>query len=529
MNVLMFLTEIFFAIWGVRSILFWISLWQVKEYRLDRMIVHLRDTEQGKKLFFSPFVFVKLFAIAGYIYIALNPSFLQPYQIGVSFLFFALAIAVVKEIRSHVIKMPKPTVKALAIFLLSFFVVLLLFWIPLLEQMVWLLLLDRLIPVIVAIFVYFFSFPTEMQRDFKIARAIERIREHKKLLVIGVTGSYGKSTTKEFTAQILRKKFRVAKTKGTNNTPIGIANAILSGLQKGTDIFVVEMGAYKKGEITELCRIVNPKIGILTAVNQQHVSLFGSLEKTMETKYELIESLPKNGLALFNGNNANARLLYEKTDKKKLLYTCSDVREKNAITATDIVAQKTFVTFVVVFGRKKLQLTAPVIGKHNIENMLPGIYLASYLGMTDAEIADAVSSLNLPGQTMTRHEVGGVSMIDDSFNANPESVRVVLDYMRLYSGKKLLVLQPMIELGKYAREEHRRLGREIGETCDFLLVTNTNYMSSLQEGLRFAKKKCVIFVGTPAEIAQYITSRTKKGDVVVFEGKEAGNALEKIL
>lgn len=529
MNILLFLTQIFFVIWAMRNILFWISLWQVKEYRLDRMIVHIKDTDQGRTLFFSPFLWLKLFAILLFAYIILHPSFLQWYQFGIAFIFLFQAHAVVQEVRNHAFKRPRPTVKALAIALLSCFVITILFWIPLLESMVWLIFLERFVPLVVAIFVYFFSFPTEMQRDFKIARAVEKIREHKKLLVIGVTGSYGKSTTKEFTAQILRKKFRVAKTKGTNNTPIGIANAILSGLQKSAEIFVVEMGAYRKGEIAELCRIVHPKIGILTAVNQQHASLFGGLENTMEAKYELIESLPKNGLALFNGNNKNARRLYEKTEKKKLLYICADIKEKNAITATNIVVHKTFVTFVVSISRKKLTLTAPILGKHNIENMLPGIYLASYLGMTDTEIVDAVSMLSLPGQTMTRHEVGGVNLIDDSFNANPDSVRAALDYMSLYSGKKLLVLQPMIELGKSAKEEHRNIGKEIGDVCDFLLVTNTNYMTSLQEGLKMGKRKCAILVGNPTVIAQYITSHTKMGDVVVFEGKETSLTLEKIL
>lgn len=529
MNIILFLTQTFFVIWAMRNILFWISLWQVKEYRLDRMIVHIKDTDQGRTLFLSPFLSFKLFVILVYGYIIFHPSFLLLYQVGIAFIFLFQAYTVIQEVRNHVLKRPRPTVKALAIVLLSCFVVAILFWVPLLEPMVWLLFLERLVPLIVAVFVYFFSFPTEMQRDFKIARAIEKIREHKKLLVIGITGSYGKSTTKEFTAQILRKKFRVAKTKGTNNTPIGIANAILSSLQKTTEIFVVEMGAYKKGEIAELCRIVRPKIGILTSVNEQHVSLFGGLQKTMETKYELIESLPKNGLALFNGNNENAQKLYEKTERKKILYISSENNISNAIVATDIKVHKTFITFVVLMNRKKLMLTAPVIGKHNIENILPGIYLASYLGMTDAEIVNAVSLLSLPVQTMARHEVGGVSMIDDSFNANPESIRAALDYMRLYTGKRMLVLQPMIELGKYAKDEHKCIGRAIGDVCDFLLVTNTNYLPSLQEGLRLGKRKCAILVGSPIVIAQYITSHTKKGDVVVFEGKETGLTLEKIL
>ncbi len=528
MSILSIFTSVFFGVWAIRSVLFWVSLWQDKEYRFDRMLVHVQETEQGKKLFFSPVLILKIIAIILFAFVIIHPLTLIYYQIVVAMLFLYEAFVVFQEVKFHRLKRPKPTVKALAIILLSLFALLLFFWVPLLEWAVWLLLLDRILPLIVAIFVYFSSFPTEMQRDFKIGRAIEKLREHKKLLVVGITGSYGKSSTKEFTAQILRKKFRVVKTKGTNNTPIGIANAILSSLQPKTEIFVVEMGAYKKGEIAQLCRIVHPKIGVLTSVNEQHVSLFGGLAKTMETKYELIEALPKNGLALFNGNNENTRALYAKTTVRKVLYT-SDISLHGAILATNIVVDKRFVTFDVVIGRKKFTCTAPVIGKQAIENMLPGIYIASYLGMTSSEIVDAVSMLSAPDQTMTYHEVGGVSIIDDAFNANPDSVLAVLDYMRLYTGKKILVLQPMIELGKHGREEHERIGKAIADVCDILLLTNSNYLSALKAGLRLGKRKCTVFVGTSQVIAQYVTTRTKKGDIVVFEGKEAGLPLEKIL
>lgn len=528
MSILSFFTSLFFGIWAVRVVLFWVSLWQVKEYRLDRMLVHIKETEQGKQLFFSPLLFIKIIAIALFVLVVLHPLTLVYYEVGVTALFLYQVFIVFREVQARKIKRPRPTIKALAIFLLSFFVLFLLFSIPIIEWAVWVLLLERALPFIIALFVYFFSFPTEMQRDFKIGRAIEKLREHKKLLVIGITGSYGKSSTKEFTAQILRKKFRVAKTKGTNNTPIGIANAILSSLQPKTEIFVVEMGAYKKGEIEQLCRIVHPKIGVLTAVNEQHVSLFGGLEKTMAAKYELIVALPKSGLALFNGNNENARSLYTKTAMRKVLYT-SDMSLHGAILATNIIVDKRFVVFDVVIEKKKFTCKASVIGKQAIENMLPGIYIASYLGMTSDEIADAVSTLSSPDQTMTYHEVGGVNMIDDAFNANPNAVLAVLDYMRLYNGKKILVLQPMIELGKQGKAEHERIGKAIGDICDVLILTNTNYVSALEKGLLLGKKKCSVFVGAPAIIAQYITTRTKKGDVVVFEGKEAGVPLEKIL
>ncbi len=528
MSIILFLANVCFWIWAVRNTLFLTALWQTKEYRFDRMRVHLTDTQQGRRLFFSPVLFAKLAAIIAYGAVVFSTISGNAYDFLVTAIFAWNAFCVFREVRFHTLKRPQFTGKTLVIIALSIGLLFALFWVPIFDQSLWLLLLDRLLPLIIAFFVYVFSFPTEAYKDFQVQKAMEKIKGYKKLLVIGVTGSYGKSTTKEYTAQILRKKFRVAKTKGTNNTPIGIANTILSTLQPNTEIFVVEMGAYKKREIAELCNIVHPKIGILTAVNQQHASLFGGLEKTKQTKYELIESLPKTGLALFNGNNENALALYQKTSKKKALYI-SDNSRKADIRAKNIAVFKTHITFDVYCFGKKLRLTAPLIGRHNIENMLPGIYLAFMLGMKKEEISKAVSTLVPPEQTMVRFEIGGVSMIDDAFNANPQSVISALDYMKVYKQKRLLVLEPMIELGGYAKDEHRKIGRAIGNVCDVVLLTNNNYYNEILEGVQKGKRKCVVHTGTSSEIAAFISENTRKGDIVVFEGKKAGQSLAKLL
>ncbi len=529
MNIILFLSETFFLLWVIRNILFWVMLWQVKEYRFDRMFVHLKETEQGRDLIFSPLLWVKIIGIFAFGIVIYNNSLLPFYQLFVGCLFLFQGIEVVQEIRNRTLKRPVFTIKTIIITFLTLAVLLLLFSFPLLEQSVWILVIDRLVPFFIGLFVFLFSFPTEMYRDLLIGKATEKMKLQKKVLVIGITGSYGKSSTKEYVAQILKKKFRLLKTKGTNNTAIGVANTIIAGLQSNTEIFVVEMGAYKKGEIAEICRIVSPKIGILTAVNEQHASLFGSLEKTLATKYELIDALPKNGLALFNGNNQNAFVLYQKTKKKKVLYRSGDFSLKANIYGTNVRVEKTLVTFSVVYRRKKIRLKAPIIGGHNVENILPAIYLAFYLGMKEQEVKDAVLSLVPPQHTMARYDHGGISFIDDTFNANPQAVLAALEYMKVYTGKKIFVLQPMIELGKQATDEHRSIGTAIGNVCDYLLVTNKNYHSALLEGVKKGKKKCVVYTGNVWQIMQFLNSHAKRGDVVVFEGKEAGQTLGKIL
>lgn len=527
MNILFFAVSIIFSLWIIRNSLFWVSLWQLKEYRIDRLLIHLRDTRQGRNIIFSPFLFLKVITIFGYFYSLYFNLNLFPFQILAACIFIIEGFISFKEFSLHLLKRPIWTYKAITLFLLTILSACFFFLTPIFfEGFFWLLIIDRLIPVFVLFFVFLLALPTDFYQDIQIKRAIKKIRANKKLLVIGVTGSYGKSSAKDFIAQILSKQFRVLKTKGTNNTPTGVTNTILNGLNKNTEIFVVEMGAYKIGEIMEICQIVKPRIGVLTAVNDQHLSLFGSLENTKKAKYELIESLPKNGLALFNGNNDNAYELYKKTKKPKVLYS-SNKNIPSDIFAKNILVNKFFVSFDVFKKGEKIHFRTPLIGKHNIENILPAIYLAYYLGMDSEKIKKAVSSLIPLLKTMIKQEVGGITIIDDTFNANPQSVMAVLDYMKIYSGKKILVLQPMIELGREGESEHRRVAKSIGIICDYLFVTNKNFYSQITKGILESGGKCKLLTGSFLEITKKLNNIAKKEDVVVFEGKEAGIILDK--
>ncbi|MDO8658602.1 MAG: UDP-N-acetylmuramoyl-tripeptide--D-alanyl-D-alanine ligase [Candidatus Levybacteria bacterium] len=534
MNLFFLLASIIFFIWTIRNILFWVSLWQIKEYRLDRILAHLKETGQGRKLFFSPLSLIKWIPFLLYIIVVFNNRLLLVSQLFITGIFIVQSFFVFKEVYFRLYKRPVLTPKAIIVIFLTLSVVILLYWVPLFEAFLWLVFLDRIVPFLAAFFVFVFYFPTKLYRDWEIEKAAKKMNLHKKMTVIGVTGSYGKSSTKEYISQILQRKFRVLKTKGTNNTPIGIANTILSGLKNHIEIFVVEMGAYKKGEIKEMCQMVNPKIGIITAVNEQHLSLFGNVQNTMKAKYELIESLPKTGLSLFNGNNENTVKLYEKTKNKKVLYECLDKIEEKGndshIFAYNIKTEKDSINFDVSFKDKMFHMESPLIGAHNIENILPGIYIADYLGMSLDEIKKSVASLtSLPKTMILLNSAKGATLIDDTFNSNPQAVLAALEYMKIYIGKKILVLQPMIELGKSGKDEHFRIGKEISKVCNYLFVTNKNFYKFLMDGIKEGNGKCVIESGSSSQIAEFINKRASKQDVVVFEGKEAAFTFNKVL
>lgn len=535
MNILYIVTSGLFFLWIIRNILFWVALWQTKEYRLDRVLAHLAETQQGRNTLFSPLNLLKIAAIVSYLYVVVNDAMLPLYALLIMgiylFEFFSLGSALI----THRLKRPIFTGKALLLLIGSFLAIFGLYTLGLIQQeFLWLLILDKITPLVIAFFVFFLSVPTTLFQDYRIEQAIKRIRKFPHILVIGVTGSFGKSSTKEYTAQILSKKFIVAKTKGTNNTPIGIANTIFSQIQKNTEVFVVEMGAYKRGEIAELCEIVQPKIGILTAVAMQHLSLFGSAENLAKTKYELIESLPADGIALFNGNNEALLPLYKQTKMKKALYEVATSQKKKDhaadIIAQDIKVEKNQVKFTASIGNKTMHLTSPLIGIHMIENVLPGIYIADYLGMRVKEIQEALASLKPLPQTMIRHvSLQGTTLIDDTFNVNPDGVIAAMEYAQLYKGKKILVLEPMIELGSSAGKEHYRVGKALAHHCDYLFLTKKNYYPQLLQGILDEKGTCILKVAKAAEIVAFINDHTDKHDIVVFEGKEAAVAMNKIV
>lgn len=537
-NLLFFLASVFFLVWILRNVLFWVSLWQTKEYRFDRLLVHFKETAKGKDLIFSPFFTLKLVIIVGFIIPTLYEYLVFPFDVLIFCVLSIDFLKVVKEVMQHRLRRPVFTLRAILIIILTLLTITLFFMTPLVERYLWLLLLSMSVPVFVTLFVYVFSVPSEIVKDFFIEKAKAKIQMYPKLLVIGVSGSYGKSSTKDYIAQVLSVKFNVAKTLQSNNTPIGIAKTVLSQVTKATELFVVEMGSYKKGEVDELCDIVHPKISVTTSISDQHLSLYGSFQNIIDTELELIHRIPKNGYSLLNGNNKYTNALFQSLRKKKVLYyTESNFSQKlrmsekdDSICAFDIKAEKDGVSFSVELDKTAVSLKTFLLGTHTVENILPAIYLAKKLGMTTEQIKKGVSSLKPLPKTMMMHTAkSGFTFVDDTFNASPESVLAALSYMKIYKKKRYLVLEPMIELGKNAEIDHYKLGKEIGQICSVLYVTNDNFYKHIQKGIDDSGGKCELLAYSIPHIASDLMTRVKKDDIVVLEGREAGMIIPKIV
>jgi UDP-N-acetylmuramoyl-tripeptide--D-alanyl-D-alanine ligase len=246
------------------------------------------------------------------------------------------------------------------------------------------------------------------------------------------------------------------------------------------------MAAYKKGEITSPCQIVKPKIGIITGINQQHLSTFGTMENLLSAEggEELIESLPEDGIVFLNGKNSYCRELYQKTKIKKFLY-----------------------------GEN-----APLL----MENLAGAKLVAKELGMSEEEIEKACQGVknSLPGIEVKKG-INGITVIDASYSANPDGVISHLDYLKAWPGKKVIVMPCLIELGKASKEIHQEIGRKIGEVCHLCIVTTRERFQEIRQGAteKGMKDKDILFSDKPKEIFEIIKGFCQPGDVVILESR----------
>ncbi|MBI3442365.1 MAG: UDP-N-acetylmuramoyl-tripeptide--D-alanyl-D-alanine ligase [Candidatus Sungbacteria bacterium] len=343
-----------------------------------------------------------------------------------------------------------------------------------------------LAPLSVIVAVFLFGAPTHFVRRHVHRLAEEKISRARGLTVIGITGSYGKSSTKEFLSQLLSKKFKVAKTPGNVNTEIGIAQFVLKTLKPDDEIFIVEMGAYKPGEIQKICEMVKPKIGILTGISEQHVALFGSFRALQKAKYELIDCLPADGLAVFNGENEYCVELSKKWKGNKIMYRhAHDLR--------------------------------PDLPAHYGLNLGGAIEAAKYVGMTDREIEEAIGKIRLVERMMQgfagRH---GAWMINDTYSANPDGVFAAITYLSLQPHQNKIVVMPcLIELGDASVGIHTKIGELLHKNCDCAIITTPAYFKAIHDA---AGDKAVLETN-PEKVVELLEQKINPETAVLLEGR----------
>ncbi|MEK7664072.1 MAG: Mur ligase family protein [Patescibacteria group bacterium] len=520
------LISFFWLIRTLKAVLFWIYLWQLKEYHIGRFLDHFR-THKGKKIFFNFFFAIKLLLL---------PLFFLSSTIS---FYILLAIYVLELIVIAIrgLKRPVLTLKTILLTLVLCLIVisyLLLVsrHIKSLDIVYYLLLLDIFTPAIVSavvllvqpVFVYF--------RIKILKKAAKKITGFKDLTVIGITGSYGKTSTKEFLTTILSSRFKVLSTKDHKNSEMGIAQTILNELKPEHQVFVVEMGAYNKGGIKLLCDIVRLEIGIVTGVNEQHLSTFKSIENLLSAEggQELLKSLPHNGLLAVNGDNKYCLDLYKRAKTigntgipiAAKVYTLLGNKVSSDIWAEEISVHEDSLDFMTVTKEKEAaHFNVNIPGRQNIQNLLGAILVAKELGMTLEDISLAARNIKQEqAGIILKRGIRGINIIDSSYSSNPDGVMADLDYLNVFKGKKVIVMPCLIELGKKSKEVHQQIGKKIAEVCDMAVITTKDKFEDIKAGAmnnRMPADK-IIFNENPKKTFQLITMSCKSGDVILLEG-----------
>lgn len=352
-------------------------------------------------------------------------------------------------------------------------------------------------------------------------KAYDKVRTFKDLKIVGITGSFGKTSTKFITSTILQEKYRVLKTPESYNTPMGISKVINNDLTDEYEVFVVEMGARNIGDIKEVAKLANPRIGVLTAIGPTHLETFKNVENIMKTKYELIEELPPEGIAIFNYDNKYIRKLADKTFKEKILYGMEDI-EKLDIYATDLEVSEFGSTFILKDKEgNSVKCRTKLLGKHNIQNLLAGAAVGKALGLTLDEIARGIEKVEpVPHRLQLINPGTGVIVIDDAFNSNPVGAKAALDVINQFKDRRKIIVTPgMVELGEHEVEANKEFGKNIANVCDYVILIGQNRTKPIFDGLRemnYSKDKIYV-VSTLNEATVKLQGLVKPGDVVLFE------------
>ena len=308
----------------------------------------------------------------------------------------------------------------------------------------------------------------KLEYYYYLSKAKRKLKERSNLEVVGITGSYGKTSSKNILNEILGTKYITRATPKNYNTPYGLMMTVNNYLDKFDEMLIAEMGAYTKGDIKKLCDFIHPKYGILTIIGEAHLETFGSKENIQKTKFELIESLPRDGVAILNMDDE-----YQVNYKLKnnvLVKWISIENNKADVYATNVKCGRYGMSFDCHYENEKVHLKTRLLGSYNIYNILAGVALGLYLGIDIEDIKDSIASLKSTEHRLELKKVGDMYMLDDAYNSNPIGASGALDVLKTMNGTRVVVTPGMVELGKIEKEKNYEFGKKIAEATDYVIL-----------------------------------------------------------
>ncbi len=343
--------------------------------------------------------------------------------------------------------------------------------------------LTALLSPLVIIIANFLNAPIEAAvRRYYINDAKKLLKSHTRLKIIGITGSFGKTSVKYYLTALLGAKYNVLMTPESYNTPMGVVKTIRGSLRATHEIFVCEMGAKYVGDIKELCDIVHPQNGIVTSIGEQHLESFGSVQNIINTKYELASGIPSDGKLYINISS-------ETIDKNR--------PHRSAVTygltpdadyfAKDISVSGSGTVFTLCHGSEEQQYRTRLIGEANVVNIVGAIAAANdAYSIPLADLRSAVANLKCVPHRMELIDRGGMIIIDDAFNSNPAGAAAALRTVALFDAVKIIVTPGMIELGEKSYELNAKLGENAAAVCDYIVAVGEKQAKPIVSGAKAA-------------------------------------------
>ncbi|MFO1530566.1 MAG: UDP-N-acetylmuramoyl-tripeptide--D-alanyl-D-alanine ligase, partial [Kiritimatiellia bacterium] len=338
------------------------------------------------------------------------------------------------------------------------------------------------------------------------------------LKIVGITGSYGKTSTKHVLAELLGESRNVLHTPGSFNTPLVVTRTIREHLRPSHEIFIAEMGARQPGNIRELCELTPPHAGILTAIGEQHLETFGTLEALQRTKWELAEALPADGFLVCNVDHAAVRDILARAPIRARVVRCGMTSPEADHRAENLSVTASGLSFDLVRpGHPPLRLTTRLLGRHNVINITLAAVTALELGITPESIRIAVSGLRpVPHRLELKRNASGFLILDNAFSSNPAGAASALEMLKLVEGgRKVLITPGMVELGTVEHACNKTFGVQAAAAADVVVLVGRQRAVAIHEGLReagFPEDRVVVAEDLKAASA-WMHANLKPGDV----------------
>ena len=343
-------------------------------------------------------------------------------------------------------------------------------------------------------------------------KAKKKLKSMTNLKVVGITGSYGKTSSKNILNDILNVKYNSLATPKSINTFNGLMIVINNTLTKLEDVFIAEMGAYVKGEIKGLCKLVGPKYGIITKIGTAHLATFGSEQNILDAKMELIESLPEDGVGVLNKDDEKQRgYKIKNSNPCRIMWIGIDSDDVD-VKASNIKCSGKGTSFDITFkgDKKKYPFETKLLGRHNVYNILAAVALGQEFGLTIKELQQGVKRVQPVEHRLELKRLGNFYQIDDAYNSNPVGAKNALEVLGMMSGTKVVVTPGMIELGEKEDELNKEFGKQIADVADFVILVGEKKTKPIKEGLLEKKfKESKLYVTNDVREAYTIINKLK--------------------